>query len=262
MKFCALASGSSGNSQYIETDEKKILIDAGLSGVRIEKLLQSIGVKPENLDAIFVTHEHKDHAKGVGILARRYGLKVFANENTWEAMASTIKKVPSNQCFVIHNHTSFSFGDLYIMPIATFHDCVEGTGYVIGRGKKKISIITDTGWVNDKMKSYMEDSDLYYLEANHDEDMVINGPYSFPLKQRILSNRGHLSNAHAGSVLGELLQKKGEKVVLAHLSEDNNVPLLAARTVRDLLYQKGIHEGVDFTLEVAKRHQASKIYEL
>ena len=151
---------------------------------------------------------------------------------------------------------------MYIMPIATFHDCIEGTGYIIGNGSRKISIITDTGWVNQKMKTNMEDSDLYYLEANHDEDMVINGPYSFPLKQRILSNRGHLSNAHAGAVLGELLKKKGEKVVLAHLSQDNNIPLLAARTVRDLLGEKGIHEGVNFTLEVAKRKEASTIYEL
>lgn len=262
MKFCALASGSSGNSQYIETNEKKILIDAGLSGAKIEKLLHSIDVDPKDLDAIFVTHEHKDHAAGVGVLARRYGLEVFANKKTWQAMAPTIKKVPSEQCHLVENHISLSYGDMYIMPIATFHDCVEGTGYIIGSGNKKISVVTDTGWVNGKMKEYMKNSDLYYLEANHDEDLLINGPYPFPLKQRILSNRGHLSNANAGSVLGDLLEKRGEKVVLAHLSRDNNAPLLAARTVRDLLDTKGIKEGTDFVLEVAKRSEAGHLYTL
>lgn len=262
MKFCALASGSSGNCQYIETGEKKILVDAGLSGARVEKLLESIGVNPGDLDAVFVTHEHRDHVAGVGVLARRYGLDVFANEGTWKAMAPIVKKVPDRLCHTLENGVSLSYGDLFLLPFPTYHDCVEGSAFIVGQGGKKIALLTDTGWVSPEMKQVMTGSDLYYVEANHDEEMLINGPYSFPLKQRILSNRGHLSNAGCAAVLGDMLKKQGEKVILAHLSEDNNIPILAARTVRDLLYEKGIKEGTDFLLEVAKRREAGLVHEI
>ena len=262
MKFCAIASGSSGNCQYIETNGKKILIDAGLSGKAIEENLRAVGVDPSELDGIFVTHEHSDHVKGVGILARRYGLDVFANESTWMAMAKTIKRVDDHKRHVFQTQQPFSYGDLDIVPMALFHDAAEATGYVIRSGGKKLSVLTDTGWVNTSMLEKMSGSDLYYIESNHDTDMLENGPYPRILKDRIASTRGHLSNGHCGELLTGLLEKRGEHVVLAHLSEENNRPLLAARATREILAEHAIYEGRDFILEVAKARLPSRFIEL
>lgn len=262
MKFCALASGSSGNCQYIETKEKRILVDAGLSGKAIERNLQAIGVDPSSLDAIFVTHEHNDHIKGVGILARRYGLEVFANENTWLAMEKTIKPIYDHKKHVYRSNESFRYGDLSIYPMPLFHDAVEGCGYVMASGKKKLSILTDTGWVNTSMLEHMANSDLYYIESNHDVEMLRNGPYPRVLKDRIASTRGHLSNEHCAELLTSLVQKKKEHIVLAHLSGENNLPLLAARSTRDKLAERSIYEGIDFMLEVAKPKEPTQLIEL
>lgn len=262
MKFCSLTSGSVGNCQYIETQDSRILIDAGLSGKAIENNLREIGVDPTSLDAILVTHEHSDHVKGVGVLARRYGLEVFANESTWKAMEKTVKKIDSSKSMVFENERAFSYKDLSIFPMSTFHDCVQGTGFVIESSKKKISVLTDTGWVNTSMMDAMFGSHLFYIESNHDCEMLENGPYPRILKQRVASNRGHLSNDHAAEVLGRLLDKKKEYVVLGHLSQENNLPMIASRTAREYLASRQIHEGIDFLLEIAKPKTNSKVIEI
>lgn len=262
MRFCSLASGSSGNCQYIETREKRVLVDAGLSGVKIEKALESIGIAPESLDAIFVTHEHNDHSKGVGVLARRYQLDVFGNRPTLEAMTSLLKGVDEGRIHVIIPGMTITYGDLYIHPFSTFHDCRDGVAYLFGSMGKKLAHMTDTGWVSPEMKGLLRGSDFFYIEANHDEEMLLQGPYSFSLKQRILSNRGHLSNRACARILGEVLGKEGQHILLAHLSHDNNIPLLAVRTVREFLEEKGFFEGVHVHLDVARRHEPSRIYTL
>lgn len=262
MKFCAIASGSTGNCQYIETKKKRILIDAGLSGKAIEENLKEIGVDPSTLDGIFVTHEHNDHVKGVGILARRYGLEVFANENTFYAMEKTVKRIDEHKRHVFRSNEAFSYGDLEIFPMPLFHDAEEGVGYVLMSGGKKISILTDTGWVNTAMLDMMDGSDVYYLESNHDAKMLRNGPYPRILKDRIASTRGHLSNEHCAELLASLVKKKGEHIVLGHLSQENNLPLLAARATRDALAENKIYEGVDYLLEVAHAKTPSRLIEL
>lgn len=261
MKFCSLASGSSGNCQYIEYKNTRILIDAGLSGKKIEEQLNNIEVDPSTIDAIFVTHEHIDHIKGVGILSRRYHIKVFSNQETLQAMLPTVKKLNSEKIFLFENEKPFLFQDLHISPISTFHDCRKGCGFVI-RGNQKISLLTDTGWINTEAMEAIADSALYYLESNHDYEMLMNGPYSWALKQRILSTHGHLSNENAGEVLAKVLKRQKEIVLLGHLSGDNNLPRLAARTVRDALANKNIMEGTDYIMEVAPRHSISSVYEL
>ena len=143
-----------------------------------------------------------------------------------------------------------------------FHDAAEGTGYVIRSGGKKLSVLTDTGWVNTSMLEKMSGSDLYYIESNHDAEMLQTGPYPRILKDRIASTRGHLSNEHCGELLTGLLEKRGEYVVLAHLSEENNRPLLAARATREILAEHAIYEGRDFILEVAKAKAPSRFIEL
>lgn len=262
MKFCSITSGSSGNCQYIETENARILVDAGLSGKAIETNLKEIGVDPHSLDAIFVTHEHSDHIKGVGILARRYHLDVFANGNTWLAMENTVKQIETSKQNRFVNGEAFFYKDLAIYPMSIFHDCVEGTGFVVENQEKRISLLTDTGWVNSKMLEKMSGSDLYYLESNHDLQMLQNGPYPRRLKDRIASNRGHLSNDHAAEILGQLLSRKGEHVVLAHLSGENNMPIIASRTAREYLEKQKFHEGIDFILEVAKPKMNSNVIEI
>lgn len=262
MKFCSLTSGSCGNCVFIETGKTRILIDAGLSGKAIERNLKGIGVDPTTIDGIFVTHEHMDHIKGVGVLARRFGLDVFANENTWLAMDKTVKKINSQNCHTFEREENFRYKDLEIQTMPIFHDCVDGSGFVFKNRGKKISILTDTGYVNTKMLESMKDSDLYYIESNHDIEMLRNGPYPWPLKQRISSTQGHLSNDHAAEVLSKLVRKKGEHIVLAHLSEENNMPILASRTIRDFLAKHNVHEGVDYLLKVAKPEVSSNYIEI
>ncbi|RVU55651.1 MBL fold metallo-hydrolase [Anaerosphaera multitolerans] len=261
MKFCSLASGSSGNCEYIEYKNTKILIDAGLSGKKIEELLNSIDVKASEIDAIFVTHEHIDHIKGVGVLSRRYGTKVFATPETFNRMLPTTKEIKTENSFFFENSKPFHFKDLFVEPISSFHDCANGTCFSI-TGSKKVSIVTDTGWISSEMLEKMANSALYYIEANHDYEMLINGSYPWSLKQRISSNRGHLSNENTAEILQKLITRRKEVVMLSHLSRDNNLPMLATRTVRDFLSNKNILEGTDYILEVSPREEASKVHRL
>lgn len=261
MKFCSLASGSSGNCQYIEYKDTKIIIDAGLSGKKIEENLQKIGVDASELDAIFVTHEHIDHIKSVGVLSRRHNLKVFSNMMTLDAMLPTVKKLDPKNTFIFESGKNFTFKDLEILPIHTFHDCQDGCGFVI-KGNKKISILTDTGWVNSSAMEKMENSNLFYLESNHDVDMLLNGTYPFATKQRILSTKGHLSNENAAEVLSMILKKKKEKIILGHLSSDNNLPEVALNTINNMLLSSHKEENIDYTIDVAPRFLPSEVFEI
>ncbi|MET3617825.1 phosphoribosyl 1,2-cyclic phosphodiesterase [Peptoniphilus olsenii] len=261
MKFSSLASGSSGNCQYIEYKNTRILIDAGLSGKKIEQNLKEIGVDPKTIDAIFVTHEHIDHVKSVGVLSRRYDLKVFANMKTFERMRPTVKEIDTKNTFIFENKRNFQFKDLNINPISTFHDCAQGCGFVIN-GNKKLSVLTDTGWINSESMEAMDKSEFYYLESNHDVEMLMNGTYPWPTKQRILSTKGHLSNENAAEVLDTLLKKKNEKILLGHLSSDNNLPDLALKTIKNILSESFKEEDVDYTIDVAPRFVPSAVYEI
>ncbi|WP_138160470.1 MBL fold metallo-hydrolase [Peptoniphilus catoniae] len=261
MKFCSLSSGSSGNCQYLEYKNTKILIDAGLSGKKIENLLKDINVDIDSIDAIFLTHEHIDHVKGAGVLSRRHNMKIFTTEETFKAMLPITKEISGENIYFFQNNKAFNFKDLYIDPMDSFHDCVKGTCYSI-IGNKKISIVTDTGMVSPEMMERIKGSSLYYLESNHDSDMLIQGSYPWSTKQRIMSTRGHLSNDNAAKILERLLSKSEEIVMLSHLSRDNNDPKLAVRTVRDSLTNKNIREGIDYIMEVSPRDSVSTIYDL
>ena len=262
IKFCSLSSGSSGNCQYIETDNLKILVDGGFSGKKIEGLLSSIGVSANDLDGIFVTHEHIDHVRGVGVLSRRYDLPIFANGSTWNAMEKTVGKISSKNTKVFTSEKDLDIKDITVHPVKIFHDAMEPVGYVIYYKDKKISIVTDTGWVNDTMKDKIKDSDLYLMESNHDIDMLREGSYPWSLKQRVLSTRGHLSNDDAGRVLGEVISGKGEIVLLGHLSGENNLPELAHGTVKKSMTNLGLNTDKDITLDLTYRDKVTKVYNL
>jgi len=260
LKFCSLSSGSSGNCQYIETEKTRLIVDAGLSGRQIEFFLKSIGVDPRTLDGILVTHEHMDHIKGVGILSRRYDLPIYANQNTWIEMERFIGEVKEKNIKIFDTDKHFSIKDIDIHPIKVFHDAREPVGYIFYYKKLKISMVTDTGYVSDPIKSSIKGSNLYLLESNHDIDMLKNGSYPWYLKQRILSTRGHLSNEDAGKILGEIISGKGEVVLLGHLSKENNTETLAYKTVKEKIEKNGISVNKDIILDLTHRDRPSKVY--
>jgi len=260
IKFCSLSSGSSGNCQYIETDNTRILIDAGFSGKKIESLLSSIGVNPSTIDGILVTHEHIDHTLGVGILSRRYNIPIYANSNTWVGMNTIIKSIKDENTKIFKTNSKFEIRDIDIHPINVFHDALEPVGYIIYNGNTKISVITDTGWINDSIRDEIRNSNLYYIESNHDVKMLREGSYPWALKQRIMSTHGHLSNADAGVVLGDVLSGNQEIVLLAHLSQDNNLPHLAYNTVRESILSQGLDVDNDISLGMSYRDKATCLY--
>jgi len=262
MKFCSLSSGSSGNCQYIETDRMKVLIDGGLSGKRIENLLSSIDVSLKDIDCILVTHEHIDHVKGIGVISRRYDIPIFANEKTWTAMSKLIGPVENKNIRVIESDKSFQLMDLGIHPFRICHDAADPIGFCFYYKNFKISIMTDTGWVNDNMKNAIKGSNLYLIESNHDIKMLKEGRYPWHLKNRILGTRGHLSNLDAGKILSEILKGNGETVLLGHLSKENNIPSLAHKTVSEYIEERGLNVDKDITLDLTYRDKATRVYVL
>ncbi len=262
LKFCSLSSGSSGNCQYIETDRSKILIDAGFSGKQIEKLLGSIGVEPSELTGIFVTHEHSDHVHGAGVMSRRYDLPIYANGKTWEGMESKLGKIKEGNIKIFTSEEYLEYRDLDILPIKIFHDANEPVGYIINYKGKKLSLITDTGILTNTIVDRIKGSNLYLMESNHDVEMLKTGGYPWPLKQRVLSNHGHLSNDYAAEVLGQVLSGIEEIILLGHLSRENNTRELAYETVASKLSNFGLDIINDLDLDVTFRDKASKIYEI
>ncbi|HHV46616.1 MAG TPA: MBL fold metallo-hydrolase [Tissierellia bacterium] len=260
IKFCSLSSGSSGNCQYIETDRVRILVDSGFSGKRIESLLSSINVRPDEIDYILVTHEHIDHVKGVGVLSRKYDIPIYANEKTWISMACLIGNIDDKNIRIFKSEKAFELEGLGVYPFKISHDSAEPVGYCFHYGNIKISIMTDTGWVNDNMKEAIKGSSLYLIESNHDVQMLKEGSYPWPLKQRILSTKGHLSNMDAARTLAEVLRGNGEIVLLGHLSKENNVPEVAYDTVREYIEGYGFSVQKNITLDLTYRDKASKVY--
>lgn len=262
MWFCSLYSGSSGNCLYVGTPKTNILIDAGLSGKKIVSSLKEIGIPPESIDALLITHEHGDHIKGAGIISRMFNIPIFANNNTWEAMAKSIGKVKEENIKVINVDKGFTIGDIDILPYSIPHDAIEPVGYCLGNKGKKISIATDIGHVNEYMINKIQGSNFMLLEANHDVEMLKFGPYPYPLKRRVLSDIGHLSNDDAGKAILNLFKDKPLNVMLGHLSKQNNYPELAYETVVSFLKQNCINIGKDVNLDLASRDSISNFIEV
>lgn len=248
LQFSVLASGSSGNAIYVATEKKKILVDAGLSGKAMEELMKKIGSCPSQLDAILVSHEHSDHIKGVGILARKYQIPVYANEKTWRAMENDLGKIALEQKCIFHMEETKSFADLDIESFGVSHDAAEPMFYVFHHEGKKLSVITDTGYVSDRMKGTIRDSDVYIFESNHDMNMLRMGKYPWSVKRRILSDVGHVSNEDAALALAEVIGAKQTRIYLAHLSKDNNMKDLAHLTVKQTLSEQGYEVGPSLKL--------------
>lgn len=263
MRFCPLFSGSSGNALYVSAGDTHILIDAGLSGRTVLGALTGIGVDPSCLSAILVTHEHSDHTKGVGILARKLGIPVYANEPTWDAMEGKLGKVNSAQRRIFETGQDFFLGDFAVAPFAIPHDAAQPVGFCLTHQGRKIAVATDLGHMTKTILNQIEDADLLLLEANHDvETLKVNPNYSYDLKRRILGNQGHLSNEACATALVELAKRGLKTALLGHLSGENNTPELAQLTVSQILVENGIDLTCDLHLEMTHRDHAGGIYAL
>lgn len=248
MLVCVLASGSSGNATYVAEKNTAILVDAGLSGRAIERRLSTIGADGKRLSAIVVTHEHTDHVSGVGVLARRFRLPIYANGATFDSVKPLLRGKERIEIF--EHGTAFVVGDLILHPFSVSHDAADPSGFVIANGTSGVGIATDLGCVTHLVRARLRGTDLVVLESNHDAHMLWEGSYPWELKQRIRGRFGHLSNEEAAQTIRELAQTGLRRGVLAHLSRENNRPELARESVSKALREIGA-DG--FQLSIAEQ---------
>lgn len=231
-KVTMLASGSKGNSALISTGKQNFLVDMGISCKMLTSRLKEVGFSVEDLDGIFLTHEHTDHVKGLATFTKKHIVPIYSSELTWRAILSKEPKIERRNCRIIGG--ALKCGEVEVNSFEIPHDAVDPHGYVFKCNGSKCAYITDTGFVTPAVRQAAEDADTIILEANHDVEMLKNGIYPPHLKQRILSTRGHLSNESAGWLLAHL-PRLPENIILAHLSQENNLPRLALDTVRNIL---------------------------
>ncbi len=262
MKCCSLFSGSSGNSIFVEGNGTKILIDAGVSAVRIIEALNTIDENPMELSAILVTHEHCDHIKGARILSRKFNIPIYANKMTWKAMKPMLGKIEKQNTQFFEMNTEFQIENIVINAFPIPHDSVCPVGFNIFSDNKKLTIATDIGMITDELLLCFEKSDMILLESNHDVEMLKIGSYPPYLKRRILGENGHLSNENAGKVVEYLACRGTCKFLLGHLSGENNFPELAFQTSRNILCENPNIEEDNIFLEIAHRNKVGKIIEI
>ncbi|MGL4731063.1 MAG: MBL fold metallo-hydrolase [Clostridium sp.] len=258
MIFCPLFSGSSGNSIFVSDGNARILVDAGVAGKNIENELKAIGENPAALDGIFVTHEHTDHIKSVGVLSRRYNIPIYANELTWSAMNDKVGKLKEDNIKVIDK----KYIDIKGMTVENFkiyHDAIDPRGYAFRSKDKVAAIATDLGHFSNEVKDVLKDADILLLESNHDVEMLKFGPYPYVLKKRILSDVGHLSNEACGKAILDILGKNIKNIYLGHLSKTNNYPQLAYETVMSVLRENKVEIGKEVNITMANREKHSEV---
>lgn len=262
LKFCSLASGSSGNCQLIASEEYSILLDAGLTGKYIEKSMNGIGEKIEGVSGILVTHEHSDHVKAIGILSRRFNIPIYANANTWNAMKDKLGEIKEDNINIFQTGTDFIIGDIDIRPFGISHDASEPVAYSFHHDNTKITVATDLGHVSKEVMEEMLGSDLLMLESNHDVEMLKVGRYPWFIKKRVLSDKGHISNETAGEVIAHLIKscRPVTNVLLGHISKENNFPELAFEAVKGVLAANKIVVGLDINLDLTFRDRVSRVY--
>lgn len=250
MKACVLASGSKGNCTYIETNKLKFLVDAGPSCSYIERSLRSIGVEPDDIDFIFLTHTHVDHVAGLRVFLKKHHSKVYLTEKMHYELDMDL-----SDYFYINREIMIE--DLDVLPIKTSHDVLESHGFVFTSEGKSIVHITDTGYINVRNFSKLKGKNLYIFESNHDVRMLREGRYPYHLQQRILSDKGHLSNKDSSYYLSKFVTDDTKKIVLIHLSEENNTPDLALNTLLEALDGKKIPD-----IEIAKQKERTELIEV
>lgn len=262
MDLCSITSGSSGNCIYIGSDKGSVLVDVGISGKRIEAGLNEVDRTTADMDGILITHEHSDHVKGLGVLARRYHLPIYATRGTINGIkqGGALGKIDEELFCEIKADEPFMVADLEINPFSISHDAAEPVAFRIDHGEKSVGVVTDLGVYTDYTIKHLKGVDALLMEANHDINMLQVGSYPYHLKQRILGNRGHLSNENAGRMLCEILHDKIKAVFLGHLSQENNYEALAFETVcSEVTLGDNPYKAKDFFISVAKRDEVSPL---
>lgn len=260
MDFCSIASGSSGNCIFVGTEHTSVLIDAGISGKKVVAGLNAIDRKPEELDGILITHEHSDHIKGLGVLARKYGIPVYCSPGTKEAMLGQhmLGSVDGTLFHEITPDENFQIRELQVHPFRVSHDAAEPVAYRLTCGKKAVAVATDLGYYDDYIVDNLRELDAVLVESNHDVNMLQVGTYPYYLKRRILGFKGHLSNDNAGRLLGEILHDNMKAVMLGHLSRENNYEALAMATVcAEITMGENPYKAEDFLIQIARRDEPS-----
>lgn len=260
-KFCSLFSGSSGNCLLVESDNSKVLIDAGGSAKKIIDALSLVGVVPEDLKAIVVTHEHSDHVKSLGTLSKKFNIPVFANMETWNAMPEQKAKIFAENQKTFTVNKDFEILDLKFSPFNIPHDAANPCGFNIFHDNQKISIATDLGHITPEVMSHLEKSRFALLESNYDLNVLKCSKYPYALKQRISGPLGHLSNDTSGKVISKLVDSGLKNVLLGHLSKENNFPELAYKTVAEEVLTNRNNES-DIHIAVAKRDCPSSVIDI
>lgn len=258
MRFSVLASGSTGNAFYIEHGETKLLVDAGLSGRKIDQLFSQIGVNPEQLSGILVTHEHNDHIQGLGVMARKYDLPIYANEKTWQAMEKNIGKIKTEQKFHFEADSVQSLGSIEAESFSVSHDAADPMFFNFRANDTKVTLLTDLGYVSEKIKQKIAGANAYVFESNHDVSMLQMSAYPWNVKRRILGDYGHVSNEDCGLALSEVITADTERIYLAHLSKENNMKELANMSVDQVLRERGI----EIPLYDTDPEEATPLYEV
>ena len=262
MRLCSIASGSSGNCIYVGSDHTHLLVDTGISKKRIEEGLKELEIKGEELSGILVTHEHVDHIQGLGVFCRKYEIPVYATKGTLRGIQTcrSLGKMPEGLYHEIHADEEFSLGDIKVHPFAISHDANEPTGYRFQSGEKRVAVATDLGKYDEYIVNNLKNLDALLLESNHDVHMLEVGPYPYPLKQRVLGDRGHLSNELSGRLLCDILHDNLRKVMLGHLSKENNYAELAYETVKlEVTLGDNPYKGEEIPISVAKRDSISEV---
>lgn len=261
-KYSILSSGSTGNVTYIETAERKILVDAGLSGKKIEGLMNDIDRTLNDVDTLLVTHEHKDHVAGLGVLARKYKMDLYANAETWQAIGESCGKIDTAQKHIFEMGKLLTFGDIDIESFGVSHDAAAPQFYKFMKDGKSFVMLTDTGYVSDRMRGTITNADAYLMESNHDVEILRMGNYPWRLKQRILSDHGHLSNEDGASTALSVIGKQTKKILLGHRSQENNLKELAHMTMENTLLQHDIDAKNDVQVLDTSHVEASPLYQI
>ncbi|MDO5732226.1 MAG: MBL fold metallo-hydrolase [Eubacteriales bacterium] len=259
---CSLASSSKGNSIFLRSGDTRILIDAGISCARIESSLTGLGERPEDLNAILVTHEHSDHVSGLLVFARRYNLPVYLSEGSYRALLEKKRAYEQLSFHIVEASRSYALGNLSFRPFRLSHDAAEPFGYRIDTGHGSLSVLTDCGEVSSELFDLIKGSKRIYLESNYDPEMLHGGRYSWALKKRIEGKRGHLSNFDAAALLIALVESGTERIQLSHLSEENNRPELAYTCSASSAKLHGICLERDLKLTVSPAHRPSLLEDI
>ena len=265
LKFLSIGSGSSGNCYFLQTANDAILIDAGVGIRNIKKHLYNYGLSLDSVHHILITHDHADHIKSVGVISTEYNIPVYTSKEVHEGIMRNFcvpRKIPADNCKIIEVGQHYTIGDFSVTTFPVPHDSCGNIGYRIDIDGVTFCLMTDVGHVTEEMQHHIGEANYLVLEANYDEEMLRTGPYPQHLKERISSGNGHLSNKVCAETIANYATPALRHVWLCHLSEENNHPILAQKTVEQILASYGILPGKDFLVDVLKRKTPSQLYEL